>query len=177
MSYTTLWIATKHCWIRLCVECFIAQAVSVSPHLRNSQVGQEAGHSPKTPCWNFIPNPVKLKASRPRGREVFRRRVPRTLFPAALFRSLKTKIGNTLPRPSPEHSDANQPSTQVLGWLRTYMGTMYRSAPFGFPRLFPRPPCRTPACVETFIISWYNQPKARKEAVVTWQILKARKGS
>ena len=124
------------------------------------------------------PNPVKPKTSRPRGREVFRRRVPRILFPAALFRSLKTKIGNTVARHSPERSDAKQPGCSgIRAVIRRYMGTMYRSAPFGFPRLFPRPPCRTPACVETFIISWYNQPKRYKETVVVWQIPKAPRGS
>lgn len=121
MSYTTLWIATKHCWIRLCVECLIAQAMSVGPHLRNSQVGQVAGHSPKTSCWDFIPNPIKLKTSRPRSREVFRRRVYRTLFSAALFRSLKTKIGKLAKRGVAPFSGAtatqNSPDAQASGLL------------------------------------------------------------
>ena len=108
MSYTTLWTATKHCWIRLCVEYFI------------TQVGQVAGHSQKA-CWGCSTNPKKLKTSRPLGREVFRRRVYRTLFSAALFRSLKTKIGKLAKRGVAPFSGAtatqNSPDAQASGLL------------------------------------------------------------
>ena len=135
-----------------------------------------AGHSPKTPCWDFIPNPVKLKISRPRCREVFRRRVLWALF---LLHSSATSglKQNTATRPTRSAATQSSLALECRAASRTYMETMYRSAPFGFPRLFPRSLHLAPACVETFIISWYNQPKARKEAVVTWQTSKARRGS
>lgn len=145
---------------------------------RRLQAVRVAGHSPKTPCWDFIPNPEN---SKPPGLAVgrfSRRRVPRTLFPAALFHSLKTKIGNTVARLSPERSDAKHPvCSGIRDVPRTYMETMYRSAPLGFPHLFLRSKCRSTACVETFIISWYNHPKRYKEAAATWQVSKARRGS
>lgn len=135
-----------------------------------------AGHSPKTPCWDFIPNPVKLKISRPRCREVFRRRVLWALF---LLHSSATSglKQNTATRPTRSAATQSSLALECRAASRTYMETMYRSAPFGFPHLFLRSKCRSTACVETFIISWYNHPKRYKEAAVTWQVSKVRRGS
>ena len=50
-----------------------------------------ASHSRKTPCWDFIPNPIKLKTARPRGRVILSAALPcgRLFYPPRWLQRLR----------------------------------------------------------------------------------------